>query len=349
VASILKIGNRWRAQIRQPGRKSISKTFPTKAAAARWVLEIEGGNDHGNARIADLILAYREARAASGRPINPKSNEHYILAHLADGLGHHSAAELDTAKLLAWAQGRRREGTGRKRGGSGPVALNMEVSKLGTVLKHTASLLRLRLPDIVGEARPTLQHYGLIAEAKKRTRRPQADELARIYRWFRDHPEYDIPMQDIIEVARQSILRRGEVSRIEWRDLDPARRGVVVRDRKHPRKKEGNDEFVLLPAEAWEIIQRQPRRDGEPRIFPFKPGTVSKYFKWACDACGIENLHLHDLKREATSSLAELGLTPQEITAAGGPRKWEVQERYTNIDPIKLHERLEQAKKAKGI
>lgn len=348
MASLLKIGSRWRAQVRRRGHKSISKTFATKAAAARWVLEMEGGGDHTNLKVAELIQCYREARAESGRPIGKQTNEHYILLHLEDGLGHYPALELDTPKLLRWAQNRKREGTGRKRTGSGPVALNMELSKLGTVLKHTASLKDLRLPDVVGQARPTLQHYGLIGHARKRARRPQPDELARLYRWFRDHPEYDIPMADIIEVARQSILRRGEIFRIRWADLDEVRRGVIVRDRKHPRKQEGNDEFVLLPGEAWEVVQRQPRRDGEQRIFPYMPGTVSKYFKWACEGAGIEDLHFHDMKHEATSSFAELGFTPQEVTAAGGPKKWDVQQRYTQIDPVKLHERLEQLKKARS-
>ena len=173
-----------------------------------------------------------------------------------------------------------------------------------------------------------------IANAKKRKRRPSPDELVRICHWFREHPEYEVSMVDIIGVLTQSILRRGEIFRVEWSDLVPESRGVVVHNRKHPREQKGNDEFVLMSGDAWEIVQRQPRTG--KRIFPYVPGTVSKYFKWACDACGIVNLHLHDLKREATSALAELGLSPQEVTAAGGPKKWEVQQIYTELDTQKL-------------
>ncbi|MDR6501320.1 hypothetical protein J2785_004493 [Burkholderia ambifaria] len=42
MASILKIGDRWRAQVRRRGQ-SIAKTFRTKGAAEAWAREIEGG------------------------------------------------------------------------------------------------------------------------------------------------------------------------------------------------------------------------------------------------------------------------------------------------------------------
>lgn len=333
MASYTKIGDRWRVQL-GPKHGRIAKTFRTKAQCERWEREVIEGGSNTKIKVKELIQAYRDAHAEAGNPIDPKSNEHYMLLHLETDLGDEVAMELDTAKLLKWAQK-------RTAGGAGPVALNMELSKLGTVMRHTASLKNLRLPDVAGQARPTLRHYGLIANAKKRTRRPSADEQAAICEWFREHPEYDIPMEDIVNVLCQSIMRRGEIFRITWDDLAEKARGVWVRDRKHPRKKKGNDEFVLLVGTSWDIIQRQPnRKPAESRIFPYNPGTVSKYFKWACDANGIVDLHLHDCKREATSSLADLGLTPQEITAAGGPKKWEVQQRYTELEPAKLSAKI---------
>lgn len=331
MASIIKIGKHWRAQVRRKGMKPITKTHRTKAAAEAWAKEVEYGGSNANVPLKTLIQDYRDAHTESGRPIVAKSNEDYMLKHLTADLGDIVAMELDTPALLKWAQK-------RTKAGSGPVALNMELSKLGTVLKHTTSLRNLRMPDVVGQARPTLRHYGLIGDAKKRNRRPSADEVARVCRWFREHPEYELPMEDIVNVLRQSILRRGEIFRIEWGDLDAERRGVWVRDRKHPRSKIGNTEFVMLVGDAWDIVQRQPRTGAV--IFPHQPGTASKYFKWACDANKIVDLHLHDLKREATSSLADLGLTPQEVNAAGGPKKWEVQQRYTEIDRVKLNEKV---------
>lgn len=331
MAAITNRNGTWRAQL-GPKFNRIAKSFPTKAAATQWAREIEhGSGSNANVKLAELIKAYRKNREDSCRPVLERSNEDYMLCHLTDDLGAQVVMDLDTPKLLKWAQT-------RTKNGAGPVALNMELSKLGTVLRHTASLMNLRIHDVVDLARPTLQHYGLVSYSNTRNRRPTPDELARICRWFRERPQFAAPMEDIINVLRQSILRRGEVFRIEWKDLVPASRSVIVRDRKHPRRRVGNDEMVLLNGDAWEIVQRQPRVADV--IFPYSPLTASKMFKTACDELGISDLHLHDLKREATSSLAEIGLTPQEIAAAGGPKKWQVQQRYTDIDASKLNEKV---------
>jgi hypothetical protein len=45
MASILKIGDTWRAQIRRKGHKSIAETFPTKTLAVKWAREIEAEMD----------------------------------------------------------------------------------------------------------------------------------------------------------------------------------------------------------------------------------------------------------------------------------------------------------------
>lgn len=334
MASITKIGGRWRAQIRRAGRKSISKTFPTKAAAQAWADDIERGADRPTlVTIAALIQTYRQARIDSGRPIPKTANEHYMLKRIEDMLGHLRLLDLDTPDLVGFCQKRRAAGAGL-------YACFMDVSKLRTIIKHTKSLLGLKLGDPVGDALPTLHHFRLVGPGGKRRRRPSADELRRMFEWYSQHPEIGPPMADIIRVACNAILRRGELCRITRADLDPVRRGVMVRDRKHPRKKEGNDIFVPLFGDAWDICLRQPAKAGDDRIFPFEVGTVSKYFRKACKELGIENLHLHDCKREATSALAEAGLTPQEVTAAGGPKKWEVQAIYTEIDAGSLHDKV---------
>ena len=59
----------WRALIRRKDHESISKRFPTRAAARVWAREIEGQIDQGRTvqvlpkvTVADLISAYRGLR-----------------------------------------------------------------------------------------------------------------------------------------------------------------------------------------------------------------------------------------------------------------------------------------------
>jgi len=85
MASILPVGEKWRAQVRLSAQ-SISKTFKTKGAAQAWARDQEVGIDKGHnvdaqtVTIGVLIEKYREARAESRRPVKPKSNEEFLVS-----------------------------------------------------------------------------------------------------------------------------------------------------------------------------------------------------------------------------------------------------------------------------
>lgn len=336
MASILKVGSRWRAQVRKRGAKSISKTFPTKAAAEAWARKTEAAMDAGEWQagsgltVAQVVAEYRKLRATSGREVSDTSTEHYQLQILCDYLGTKRVEQLEVADLVEFCQVRKREG-------AGPYTINCDVGKLGTVLRHAGSVLGLRIQDVIGQARPTLHHLGLIGGGGKRERRPTADELARIFEYCATRAETSpvfMSMPDIIRLAALVGLRRGEVFRVLWSDLDREKRLLMVRDRKDPRRKAGNDQWVPLIGDALEIIERQPRTDD--RIFPHHPQTISKYFLEACRECSIPDLHFHDLRHEAASALIEAGWSAHEVRVVTGHRKAEHLDRYVNLDPAAL-------------
>lgn len=326
MATIYKFRDKWRVQVRAGG-KSISKIFPSKAAAERWVRSLDAPQV---VTIGRMIELYREMREKSGREILDTSNEHYTLLRLDNAFGKVPATALDTAQLVEWCQKRRAEN-------AGPYTVNMDVSKLGTVIRHTKSLFGLVVGDPVGDARPALHHYRLIGGGGKRERRPTADELAALFRWFAENPQHKTPMKDLISVCILCAFRRGEVLSLRWEDVDEQRKTVIVRNRKDPRRKAGNDQEVPLLGDAWAIVQRQPRVGD--LIFPHHPTTVSKTFLMACRALSIPDLHFHDCRHEAASQLAEAGWTIPEIAAVTGHRSWAHLKRYVQIDPAALHEK----------
>ncbi|UTV53986.1 site-specific integrase [Burkholderia arboris] len=356
MASILKIGDRWRAQVRRRGQ-SIAKTFRTKGAAEAWAREIEGGIDKGQAAVdeqtitvGELVRLYRAAREDSGRAVAEKSNEDYMLRRLQSHFDDEVAAKLSTKRLVKFAQERKKEGAGQ-------YTIDMDISKLGTVYKHMASLLDLRLPHAPSIARPTLDHLQLIGPGKHRDRRPTREEIVKIFQWFAEHPEREQAVPDVIRIAMKSAFRRGELFRLTWSDLDVERRLALVRDRKHPRQKKGNDEWVPLIGDSLEVLLRQPRypvppayeakRKADPTtephpneyIFRFDKSTASKYFKLACDDKEIIDLRLHDMRHEATSALFEDGWDIPEVAAVTGHKDWRNLKRYTNLDPAQVAEK----------
>lgn len=338
MASIIRIGERWRAQVRRTGVKPITKTFATKSESERWARQIEAKIDAGDyqadsaATMAQVIAEYRRLREAGGREVLDTSNEHYTLERLIDAFGHLRAEALEVEHLVEFAQGRRKAG-------AGPYTVNMDISKLGTVIRHMAPVLKLRIPDVVGQARPTLLHFGLIGGGGKRKRRPTDDEIERICTWLSEQTASRTMtrMPDLIRLSAIIGLRRSEGTRIRWADLDEANRLVLVRDRKDPRRKEGNDQWVPLIGDALQIILRQPR--DSDRIFPLHPQTVSKAFTEACRELSIPDLHFHDLRHEAASRLDEAGWSPHEIKAVTGHKMDVHLDRYINHNVIELAKR----------
>jgi integrase len=346
VASVIKVNGKYRCQVRYKGVVKC-KTFPVKAQATRWGVETEDEIDAGLLKpetpkhtVADVIRAYRAMRETA-RPIADTSNEHYQLRKLSEALGHHVVADMTPDDLVAFASARREED------GAGPYTVNMDISKLGTVLRFGGAALKVAFPDIVGAARPTLSYLRLIGGGGQRERRPLGDELQRIL----DHLEatHGAVYAHAAAFAASSAMRRGEVCSIGFEDVQEATQTVQVW-RKHPRKGKVL-ETVPVIGEAWRILQARPRGEPEPvqvqtdrgmvvqmktRVFPIHPSTLSKYFTWACRALGIPDLHLHDLRHEGTSALFESGMDIPEAALVTGHKDWRHLKRYTNLRPEDL-------------
>ncbi|MEN9905139.1 MAG: hypothetical protein RLZZ555_1704, partial [Pseudomonadota bacterium] len=247
MASIVEVRGKWRALVRRKGHPSYCKTFPTKTQAERWARAIEADIDRDlvpkaqdvlghRLLVADMIDKYRKLRAKS-RPIDDTANEHYMLQMLSAHLGDRDVTSMTPDDLVNYART-------RSDMGAGPYTVNMDISKLGTVMRLVGAALHLDLPDVVGKARPLLAHLKLIGGGGKRERRPTEDELERIEALLES--DRGKVFADAVRFAVLTAMRRGEVTSLLWEDLDAERRLVKVRDRKDPREKVGNDQWVPL-------------------------------------------------------------------------------------------------------
>lgn len=341
MASVIQTASgNWRALVRRVGHKTRCKTFPTHKEATAWGRMIEAGLDKldkdgreagDDMTTAELIRQYRTMREDLGRPIDPVTNTHYMLEHLSEDLGSERICDLTPKRLAKWARMRQEQG-------AGGYTVNMELSALGTAIRHTASFLNIILPDVVGAARPLLNYAQLIGGGTKRTRRPTEDELTRLLVWLRNRNPI---VGDAVEVGAITGMRRGELARIKWDDLDEAARAVLVRKRKHPRAVLARDEWVPLLGDSWAIVQRQPR--AHERIFPVSPETLTDSVTAGTRALGIPNLHLHDMRRQANSALREMGFDDDARQAILGHASKEMNSRYIAVSLPELHEKFDAA------
>ena len=105
-------------------------------------------------------------------------------------------------------------------------------------------------------------------------------------------------------------MRLGEICRITWDDLN----GDVqmIRDRKHPTDKVGNDPRVPLLGRCPEILAGLERKSD--RVWPYPEDTVGTAWRRARDAAGVIDLQFHDLRHTGITRLFQLGFDDTDDT-----------------------------------
>ena len=338
----LKSGS-YRVQVRRKGQYA-SKTFLRKSDADDWAVQTARDIDSGKKpskrvrrdtqTLGHLIDLHLNDLAEVGRPLR-RSKEH-VLRRLKEDIGETPLKDMTKAELIAFGRQRAKEG-------AGPATLAIDFSFIGTVMTHAAAVHDIEVdPEQIRLARYALRRLGLIAKAKERDRRPSTDELERILHYLDTAPRVEIPMGRIVRFAIATAMRSEEIHKIRWDDLDADRRIVLIRDRKDPRKKDGNDQFVPLVGlsgfDAWSLLQEQREWTRvEDRCFPYNHRSAETAFRRCTQALKIVDLHFHDLRHDATSRLFEAGLAIEQVALITGHKDWKQLKRYTNLRPEALH------------
>jgi len=349
MATFQERGGSWRAIVRRKGMKPKSRTFPTKTLAKVWADRIEremaeqearGHGELDGQTLAETIAWYRRTVGQLKRLTSTQKGN---ITRVEEGLGDKITGRLTAADVIEHVR-RRIKGEHFTKDGKlippcGPATMNVELGYLSEVLKMAKSMGRLSLPhDPVAEARPALRLVKMIAKAKKRSRRPTADELKRLKAYFDTNAWRSlIPMPTIIDFAIETGRRESEITRLLRSDLDTEKRTALLRDAKHPRSKEGNHKRFPLLGLAWKIVEAQPVVAGDERIFPFNSKSIGTAFTRACKGTGIIDLHFHDLRHEATSRLFEQGYSIEQVAAVTLHESWTELKRYTQLRPESLH------------
>lgn len=337
MASVIKVGTQWRAQVRRKGFPTETRTFPAKGLATAWAATTESNMlamKHQDARIiskmtlANLIDKYTTEIGAI-KPFG--KNKKAVLAALRVQLGEVMLPALTTERLTQFTQARQRRG-------AGGVTIAIDLTYLGSVLKTAKNLWRLPVdPTVTAGARSNMQYLGLSPKSRERDRRPTINELDRLTAHYKSVKRQQVPMPELISFAIATAMRLGEIIQLKWADINEGHRTIIIRDRKHPSEKVGNDQEVPLLGIAFDIAMRQPRDDEEGRIFPVREGTVSSIFPRACTRLGIVDLRFHDLRHEGVSRLFEQGYSIEQVALVSGHRDWKMLSRYLHLRAKDLH------------
>ncbi|MGR5308163.1 site-specific integrase [Vibrio mediterranei] len=233
----------------------------------------------------------------------------------------------------------------RKAAGAGGATIYHDIAYLRSVMKKANPVFNIFANyRVFEEAVPVLVDMELVCKSQKRTRRPTSEELTLLREGLkkrqsaRANGQPRIPFIDILDFSILTCMRIGEVCNLRWEDINEEHKTVLVRDRKDPRKKQGNHMMVPLLAESFDIAMRQPKTG--VLLFPYNPRSVTAGFQRVRNRLKINDLRYHDLRREGASRLFEKGYSIEEVAQVTGHRNlnilWQV---YTQLFPHKLHDK----------
>ncbi len=325
MASITKRAGGWFVQIRRKGFEPQFRTFRIKADAERWAREREAKMDTGDepldrrslrsTTLGGLIDRYvREVTPGKKSAESERLRLNKMRAHDMASL---SLADLSAAAITGYRDGRAALVK--------PGTIARELGLLHTIIEVARRDWGFCIPqNVVGQVRR-------FPVRNARDRRLERDELARLRMAVSSNRNKLVA--PAIYLAIETALRRGELLDLRWQYIDLQNRTAHV-----PHTKTGAARTIPLTDRAAAILQALPR--SEERVFPMSAMALRLSWNRVRERAGMPDLRFHDLRHEAISRFAEMGLTAAELAVISGHRDPRMLMRYTHLRPADLAKKL---------
>ena len=160
-----------------------------------------------------------------------------------------------------------------------------------------------------------------------RTRRLLGNEKDRLV--IAAKTQKNIYITPIIEFAIETGMRRSEMLKLRWCDLDLGNGFASLYDTKN-----GEDRRVPLTRRCVEVLRTVPQ-DHE-KVFPISANCLRLAWVRARNKAGITDLRFHDLRHEAVSRFFEMGMSVPEVALISGHKDVRQLFRYTHLNPTNV-------------
>ncbi len=160
--------------------------------------------------------------------------------------------------------------------------------------------------------------------------------------------EYELLLQHLdgepaalFAMAVETGMRRGELLKIEWKDINFIKRTFHLIDTKN-----SEDRYVPLSMLAMKALQSLKRGEGAAKMFTINTRTLRDKWEAARLAAGIPDIRWHDLRHEGTSRLFEKGLNLFEVMSVTGHKSVSMSKTYAHLSPSDTIKKMDRADKA---
>lgn len=152
-------------------------------------------------------------------------------------------------------------------------------------------------------------------------------------------------METFVNFQLMTGARRSETMSLTWDRIDFASKSAII-----PETKNGRPRKLPMREHLIELLKQLPRTDD--RVFPVSLDALRKAWTRICEAAGLvgaDELHVHDLRHEAISRVADAGskvsggFTLVDLQSFSGHRDTRMLLRYTHLCTPSLAKRLDEA------
>lgn len=324
MASILKRApKQWQAKIRRAGYPSKTATFETKKEAEAWARDIERDMDKGvyiNTSEAESItlrkVLNRYLLEITPTKKGAKNEAYRVNAWLNHPLANRPLINIRGVDMAEYRDQRLKDGMS-------PSTIRNDIN----VISHVFNIARKEW-GIEGITNP-VEHVRMPKQDKGRNRRITAQEEKDLI------DTAETPFEEIIVLAIETGMRRGELMTITWGMVDLENRVVHLEDTK-------NGERRSVPLSTKAITTLEKFTDNKTGfVFEGVPvSSITKVFKVICDDLEIKDLRFHDLRHEATSRFFEKGFNTMEVSSITGHKTLHMLKRYTHLKAEDLAKRM---------
>ncbi|MDN3646814.1 site-specific integrase [Pontixanthobacter aestiaquae] len=326
MASINKRGSSWFVQIRRKGFRPRFKSFESHSAAQQWAREEEAAIDNGHGRVE--TKRGRETTVSLllnrySKEVAPKKKgavtELLRLAKMQDA----PFAQLSISNLTGSALADYRD---HRLNQVKPTTVRRELGIIRSVLEIARKEWGVPLRE-----NPVAQ-ISIPAAKDARERRLKPGELEALLAAI-DKGRNPL-VRPLVLLALETALRRGELLRLTWKDIDLDCRTALIRDTKN-----GSDRTIPLTKPAATLLEGLGEDAGF--AFPLTPNALRQSWRRACHRAEIQDLRFHDLRHEAISRFFEIGLSVPEVALISGHRDARMLFRYTHLAPNAVRDRID--------
>jgi len=322
MATFVRVGDKTKAIIRKQGFPTKAKTFLRLTDAKKWAKRLEAQIESGSVD-SNVVLRYYTLKDSlkhyftSCERRNLKALK-YIQAHsriICKAIGHVRLCDLTVKKLEEYRDDR------------------LQTVSPASV-KHELGIIKRSLAEFCNSNGLTNYRVPAIRPPKVSNARSRRLKSAELINLLSVISNYEV--RALIQLAIETGMRRGELMRIEARDIDYDRRTLAVNETKTnlPRT-------IPLTITAISILRDQQGRASTDTLFSIKADSLTQAFARACAKTGIQNLRFHDMRHEATSRFFEMGLSLMEVASITGHQDPRMLRRYTHLEATDLLKKLD--------